>query len=374
LYVQARSGDRQKKENAMRRRKLKKLVQGLSHLIKGWSAPLQAYIYCYTHSNKRLIFDDAETLWQKPAGRVLLRSLCEHRLRKLVQWASTVRTLEKQGVPQQFETSSKIAIVANHFVFGEVLEFEAVADRAHIIYFDPLPGEVHEQVAYWFYDQEIYDFIGERLHLIHKLSARVYTKAYERKTAEQDWRGWIEKVCCHDAPAHIVQQLERDTAYPTVERKVGRFVALTGASRATYYNIKRQLRLTDQLAPRSKVDIPKRRVRGKPPEELSVEAEVQRAREEDARHRRLSDGAEADDDEQQTWSLTEPAPTHQPAGGYKGSSRQPSQSGPPDDDLLAWLRERLAEAARREDYERAAQLQDRINRLRGDAASEGPSD
>jgi transposase len=32
LYVQARSGDRQKKENAMRRRKLKKLVQGLNRL------------------------------------------------------------------------------------------------------------------------------------------------------------------------------------------------------------------------------------------------------------------------------------------------------------------------------------------------------
>jgi hypothetical protein len=49
-----------------------------SHLIRGCAAPLQCYIDSYIHRNKLLIFDDAETLWKRQAGRVLLRSLCEH--------------------------------------------------------------------------------------------------------------------------------------------------------------------------------------------------------------------------------------------------------------------------------------------------------
>jgi len=76
-----------------------------SHIIKGWIAPLRAYIETYQHRNKLLIFDDAEVLWKKPGGRILLRSITEHRPRKLVEWTSTVKDLEKENVPRSFLTS-----------------------------------------------------------------------------------------------------------------------------------------------------------------------------------------------------------------------------------------------------------------------------
>jgi hypothetical protein len=210
-----------------------------SHLIRGWTAPLQAFIEAYWHRNKLLVFDDAEVLWKRPGGRVLLRSLCEFKPKKLLQWLSTTRELAKAKVPQSFLTSSKVAIVANRFLFGDSEEQEAILDRAHVIHFDPSPVEVHAKVGDWFYCQDIYDCIGERLHLPSNISARLYVKAWERKKAGGDWRRLIEETYCRDSAMRVVQALEVDASCLTVEDRVKKFSELTGACRATYFNLKR---------------------------------------------------------------------------------------------------------------------------------------
>ena len=97
-----------------------------------------------------------------------------------MQWASTAQGLVKAGVPQSFLTSSKVAVIANRFVFGDAEEHEAVLDRGHVIHFDPSPVEVHAKVGDWFWCQEVYDYIGERLHMLSNVSARLYIKAWER--------------------------------------------------------------------------------------------------------------------------------------------------------------------------------------------------
>jgi len=251
-----------------------------SHLIKGWAAPLQAYMESYWHRNKLLIFDDSEVLWKRPGGRVLMRSLCEHKLQKLVQWISTTPALVKAGVPQSFLTSSKLALIANRFVFGDVEEYYAIVDRGHLVYFDPPPVEVHQQVAEWFWDQQIYNHVGERLHLLDNISARLYIKCWERKQAGGDWRKLIEEAYCRDSNFRIVQAFEVDPAFKTVEDRVRRFIEQTGACRATYFNIKRELTENDRLTAFKKLDVPVRELRGEPPAEPNLEEEVARAHKE----------------------------------------------------------------------------------------------
>ncbi len=51
-------------------------------------------------------------------------------------------------------------------MFGEAEEYEAILDRSHLVYFDPLPIEIHKDVGQWFWGQEIYDWIGGRLDLV----------------------------------------------------------------------------------------------------------------------------------------------------------------------------------------------------------------
>ena len=40
--------------------------------------------------------------------------------------------------------------------------------------FEPSAREVHVRTAEWFWDQEIFDFIGERLHLLCGLHAQIH--------------------------------------------------------------------------------------------------------------------------------------------------------------------------------------------------------
>jgi hypothetical protein len=244
-----------------------------SHLIRGWAAPLQVYMDIYRHRDRLLVFDDAETLWKKSGGRVLLRSLSEHKPKKLMQWTSTTPELKRNSVPQSFRTASKVAIIANRFVFGKDEEFDAVLDRGHLIVFDPSALEVHLHVSTWFWDQEIYDYVGERLHLIEHNSARMYLKAWERKKAGGDWRKLIEQAYCMDTTRRVVMALENDPALSTVADRVKKFMEQTGASRATYFNIKRELAGADGQLPFQRLEAPPRQLRAKPPEDEEEVAE-----------------------------------------------------------------------------------------------------
>lgn len=247
-----------------------------SHIIKGWIAPLRAYIETYQHRNKLLIFDDAEVLWKKPGGRILLRSITEHTPRKLVEWTSTVKDLENENVPRSFLTSSKVALIGNRFAFGRDEEYEAIIDRGHLIYFDPTPIEVHVNVGTWFWDQEIYDFIGQRLHLMDSLTSRTYLKVWERKKAGGDWRKLVEERFCHDTAMLLVQKLE--TKYKNVEERAKEFIKQTGLCRATYFNYKKQLESDDQIREIKRQDVPTTELRGSPPPELNMVAEVEAAK------------------------------------------------------------------------------------------------
>ena len=320
-----------------------------SHLIKGWVAPLQAYIDVYRHRNELLIFDDAEVLWKRHGGRVLLRSLCEHRAQKTIQWTSTAKDLAKARVPQKFVTRSKVAIIANRFTFGNEEEQAAVLDRGHLVYFDPTPLEVHKRVGDWFWDQQIYDHIGARLHLFSEITARVYIKAWERRQAQGDWAKMIEESYCHGKAKLLVQELEVDRQQETVERRVAEFIARTSLSRATYFNLKRELKKDDQLTPLDRIDVPDRQLRGTPPdledesEDLAPEWETDNDQ----------DGAiDAHSDPADWWRLPKPTDAESSEEGTRG-----------DEDNRDWLHRELGKAIEREDYERAAELRDAIRRM-----------
>jgi hypothetical protein len=245
-------------------------------LLRGYSTPFKVYQMLWEHRHKSVVLDDAEPLWKNKLGRVMLRCLAEHKAKKLVQWESANRQLQNLGIPSSFYTMSKCAFICNKFVFGEAEEYGAIIDRGHLVYFDPLSIEIHIETGKWFWDQEIYDYIGERLDLIKDLSARTYTKAYERKKAGSDWKKWIDTVCCHDATMRLVKDLESKNCKKM--EKVKRFMEETGMSRSTYYLYREQLEKDGQLTNSPKP--PKIRLTGKPPEKVDLDEEIRRAQEE----------------------------------------------------------------------------------------------
>jgi hypothetical protein len=250
-----------------------------SHLIKGWAKPVQTLIDVYRHRNKLLIFDDAESLWKTELGRVLIRSLTENTPHKNIQANTTNKDLQKASVPTSFVTSSRCAFLINNFRFGSSDEFDAIMDRSHVFNFNPTALEVHVDVGQWLWPQaqDIYDFVGERLHLLHDHSARTYLKLWDRKQAGLDWKQMLYNRFCLAANAQLVQQLESDWRISTVEKKVAKFREMGGGERSTYFYIKRKLKHAGQLQPLDPSEVPRVTLAGETPEEVDLERDVAEA-------------------------------------------------------------------------------------------------
>lgn len=253
----------------------------VAHFAKGNITPVEAYRLAYEHRNKLLIFDDAERLWADRNGRYLLRDLTECTPWKRANWRTQNKEFEQEGIPKTFLTSSRLCLLMNRFIFGDVVEYDAIVDRAQFTYFDPTSLEIHKNTALWFWDQEIFDFIGQHLSLIDtdKLSSRTYVKAFERKP-KGDWRELLARRYFTQSGEQWVLALESSPKYQSVDERVAEFVKRTGLGRSTYFNFKKTLKADGQLSP---IDVPHFTLTGRPPETPDLEAEARAAAEEDRR-------------------------------------------------------------------------------------------
>jgi hypothetical protein len=200
-------------------------------------------------------------------------------------------------------------------------------------------------------------------------------KAWERKEAGGDWKKLIGDVFCHNNAVLLVQSLETDPEYPSVDTRVRKFIDQTGLSRATYFNIKRELRSRDQLTPLERIEVPHRALRGTPPSEddaEEIEHNDQPASDEGQgdRRRHASHGlppwCEYSDDPNDYadyadyladwWKRPQPPKSHESDAGDSGG--QDELHG----ENSCWLRDEMRKAIEREDYERAAELRDEIRK------------
>ncbi len=127
-------------------------------------------------------------------------------------------------------TASPVLIITNAWrTLNE--HVTALEDRGHLLHFEPPMSEVHARVATWFGDQDIYDFIGEHLHLVDHLSMPLYHSALELKRAGFDWRASFLENRLSDK-CLLVATLRADPSFATEEARVSEFTARGGGSRA----------------------------------------------------------------------------------------------------------------------------------------------
>ena len=120
------------------------------------------------------------------SGVRLLKCLCQTEEEKAVAWHSDARSLERQGIPSEFTTKSRVVIISNDW---QTLNknVAALQDRGHVLLFQPSAAEVHEQAGRWFDDEEIYQWFATNLHRVREPSLRHYVRAKELKAAGMDW-------------------------------------------------------------------------------------------------------------------------------------------------------------------------------------------
>jgi hypothetical protein len=145
--------------------------------------------------------------------------------------------------PREFTTRTRVAIIANSWkAFNK--NVGAVEGRGHLVFFRPTAEEVHGWVASWRRDQgvddDVYQHIEGRLHLIRSPSGRHYLLAQEQKRAGLDWQASLEETWGFTPERLLAAKLAADDR-PSAKEREDEFRARTQKSRATYYRYAGQM-------------------------------------------------------------------------------------------------------------------------------------
>ena len=220
-------------------RAMRTAVAGRTAWVDGNATAFGVYCAAFTHQDQPIVLDDVDALYRDANGVRLLKQLCQSEPSRWLGWYSDRQYLERRGVPTNFTTSSPVAIIANRWSTLNA-DVAALEDRGHMIVFDPPPSEIHRQAAFWFHDQEVFNFISEHLHLITNHSFRTYLLALELKKARMDWRRTIFSRFL-SVPLLLVARLKADPAFRSEAERVEAFREAGGGSRATYFNYAKKL-------------------------------------------------------------------------------------------------------------------------------------
>jgi len=207
--------------------------------IDGSATAFGLYCQLYRERDRPVVIDDVDGLYADRAAVRLLKCLCQTEPRKRLGWHSAA-TAGCRGIPASFETTSRVALLANE-LRTQSADVSALLDRGHVLVFDPSAREVHLRTAGWFWDQEVFDFIGRSLHLAEPLSMRDYVLGWELKRAGMDYKSWLLTRWGMTGTRLLVAKLKADPSLSTEADRVSEFIVQGGGCRATYYNHAKRL-------------------------------------------------------------------------------------------------------------------------------------
>jgi hypothetical protein len=210
-----------------------------SKIIQGTMSPLGLYRAAYEAADAPLIIDDIDMLYTQPQMISLMKALCQTEARRTVSWKTGTAILERLEIPDEFETSSPIAILANSWDSRNP-NVRALGDRGHVLDFRPTNKEIHENVSTWFDDEEVLAYFETMLPLIPNLSMRQYATAATCKGLNLDWRQKLTEAWKMDSMLGRAASILADPSYGADTERIVAF-AKAGGSRATWYRAKKML-------------------------------------------------------------------------------------------------------------------------------------
>jgi hypothetical protein len=94
-------------------RAVKAALNGKACWIEGNATPFGMYVKLYRHRDEFIVIDDVDDLYADRSGVRLLKCLCQTEEEKSVAWHTDARSLERQGIPREFTTKSRVIIISN---------------------------------------------------------------------------------------------------------------------------------------------------------------------------------------------------------------------------------------------------------------------
>jgi hypothetical protein len=212
-------------------------------LVKGHVTPLRFYELAYHARNKPIVLDDVNQFMSNKLNQEYVRALTETDQLKKLEYQTSSKAFEALGIRKKFETSSGVCIITNWWEDSPL--FAALESRAEFFVLDFSWAEVHREVGKWFWDQEVYDYVGEKIPQLRQPDMRLYMKAWKRKVAGLKYLPWREVIDEHIATGNhqVVREYLADPKYKSDRKRAEDFVENGFAkSIQTFYSLAHEVR------------------------------------------------------------------------------------------------------------------------------------
>jgi hypothetical protein len=94
---------------------VRQALDGPACWLEGSLSVFGLYCQLWEHRNLPVVLDDVDGLYAQREGVRLLKCLTQSEPIKRVSWHTDAPTWQRQGIPQDFQTSSRVAIIANEW-------------------------------------------------------------------------------------------------------------------------------------------------------------------------------------------------------------------------------------------------------------------
>jgi len=232
-----------------------------AHWITGNASPFQFYKDGWQFSVENqlaksgvvkpglLVIDDCDELLAQRVGLNLLKSYCQTDDEKLIGWNTASKQLKDEGIPKQYRFTGQVCVISNDY-HATTRHLKAVIDRGLMVICKFSAAEVHRNVGSWWpqnkggknpFDREVFEFIGDHLHLIAEPSMRNYLVGAQARRGNLDWRAILFETFGLTEQHLVVHRIMNDPRLNGEER-VREFERATGMSRATFFRIQGELK------------------------------------------------------------------------------------------------------------------------------------
>jgi len=191
----------------------------------GHCSPMKMYELLYNNKDVPVVLDDVNIMLGDKKIQQFIRALTETNKYRKIEYESFDRRFEAAGLPSHFTTTSPVCIVTNWWEDSPM--YYGIASRAEFFVLDFSWAEVHKYVGEWFWDQEIFDYVGSKIPQLKKPDIRMYIKAYSRKMGKLKHLPWKAAIDSHidDNMGQVIRTLLADKTYRSDRKRAEKFAA-----------------------------------------------------------------------------------------------------------------------------------------------------
>jgi len=224
-------------------------------VLTTYSTPLSLYMFLYKHKDDALIvMDDVDNIWENDHSAATLKSaMWSVDEDRKIEWNSTSKLLEKEGIPDTFYFNSKIIFICNKTrdnpnvdaVLSRVLHFKITYTREEkISQMRDICKSIKKFNLTLKEKGEVVDLISEFASLFdfRTLMQGLEIRELSKESESIDWRKTFLSILESDVNNELkfVYNKSKESVLP-VEEQVAEFKKMFGKSRRTFFYLKKKL-------------------------------------------------------------------------------------------------------------------------------------